>query len=203
MGVHIIAYYKLIIILSNDRCFLWTSVVRGGSVGLNHPKLMSSSTTGLNLYMHFCFKQLLMVSKRSNYSPSLIQAINTLCDATVRECLSCFYNRMHTIAIGPSSVKLQNELALRESSKVSKYLHVWVFHSKTNLIAPSQYKRGCVHTWACQYSMETSILIIELDHREFVRVEGAEYYYSEVSHALQSLYFMLDTPTSRIWHWII
>jgi len=51
--------------------------------------------------------------------------------------------------------------------------------------------------------METSILIIELDHQEFVRVEGTEYYYSKVSHALRSLYFMLDTPTSRIWHWII
>jgi len=50
---------------------------------------------------------------------------------------------------------------------------------------------------------ETSILKIELDHQEFVRVEGAEYYYSEVSHALRSLYFMLDIPTSRIWHWII
>ena len=28
--------------LSNDPCFLWSSEVRGGSVGLNHPKLMSS-----------------------------------------------------------------------------------------------------------------------------------------------------------------
>jgi len=33
--------------LSYDRCFLWTSVVPGGSVGLNHPELMSRSTTGL------------------------------------------------------------------------------------------------------------------------------------------------------------
>ncbi len=28
-------------------CFLWSSVVRGGSVWLNHPELMSSSTPGL------------------------------------------------------------------------------------------------------------------------------------------------------------
>ena len=33
--------------ISYDPCFLWSSVVRGGSVSLNHTKLVKSSTTGL------------------------------------------------------------------------------------------------------------------------------------------------------------
>ena len=40
-----------------DPCFLWSSVVRRSSVGLSHPELVSSSTTGLVLCVVLWFKQ--------------------------------------------------------------------------------------------------------------------------------------------------
>ena len=42
----VVLWFEQVRKLLNDPCSLWGSVVQGGSVGLNHPKLMSSSTPG-------------------------------------------------------------------------------------------------------------------------------------------------------------